>query len=240
VNVRHELYYWPTIQGRGEFVRLALEEAGADYVDVARRRGKRGVPAMMKFIEGPRANRPPFAPPFLKAGKLVIGQTANILFYLGARLGLAPRDEAGRLWLHQLQLTITDLVVLIHDTHHPITGYLYYEQQRAAAKLYSKYFWRYRLPKFLRYFERVLDQSSGPYILGRRLSYVDLSLFQIVEGLRYAFPKRMKRFERRVPHLIALHDRVARRPRIAAYLASERRIPFSQWGIYRYFKDLDA
>jgi glutathione S-transferase len=240
VNVRYELYYWPTIQGRGEFVRLALEEAGADYVDVARRRGKRGVPAMMKFIEGPRANRPPFAPPFLKAGKLVIGQTANILFYLGARLGLAPRDEAGRLWLHQLQLTITDLVVLIHDTHHPITGYLYYEQQRAAAKLYSKYFWRYRLPKFLRYFERVLDRSGGPYILGRRLSYVDLSLFQIVEGLRYAFPKRMKRFERRVPYLIALHDRVARRPRIAAYLASERRIPFSQWGIYRYFKDLDA
>jgi len=238
--VRYELYYWPTIQGRGEFVRLALEEAGADYVDVARRRGKRGMPAMMKFIEGPRANRPPFAPPFLKAGKLVIGQTANILFYLGARLGLAPRDEAGRLWLHQLQLTITDLVVLIHDTHHPITGYLYYEQQRAAAKLYSKYFWRYRLPKFLRYFERVLDRSGGPYILGRRLSYVDLSLFQIVEGLRYAFPKRMKRFERRVPYLIALHDRVARRPRIAAYLASERRIPFSQWGIYRYFKDLDA
>ena len=238
--MRYELYYWPTIQGRGEFVRLALEEAGADYVDVARRRGKRGVPAMMKFIEGPRANRPPFAPPFLKAGKLVIGQTANILFYLGERLGLAPRDEAGPLWAHQLQLTITDLVVLIHDTHHPITGYLYYEQQRAAAKLYSKYFWRYRLPKFLRYFERVLDRSGGPYILGRRLSYVDLSLFQIVEGLRYAFPKRMKRFERRVPYLIGLHDRVARRPRIAAYLASERRIPFSQWGIYRYFKDLDA
>jgi len=207
---------------------------------VARRRGRRGVPAMMKLLDGRRIERPPFAPPFLKAGKLVIGQTANILLYLGGRLGLAPRDEAGRLWVHQLQLTITDLVVLIHDTHHPITGYLYYEQQRAAAKLYSKYFWRYRLPKFLRYFERVLDRSGGPYILGRRLSYVDLSLFQIVEGLRYAFPKRMKRFERRVPYLIALHDRVARRPRIAAYLASKRRIPFSQWGIYRYFKDLDA
>ena len=38
----------------------------------------------------------------------------------------------------------------------------------------------------------------------------------------------------------ALRDRVAKRPRIAAYLASERRIPFSQWGIYRYFKELDA
>ena len=236
--MRYELYYWPTIQGRGEFVRLALEEAGADYVDVARR-GKRGVPAMIKFIDGRRSKRPPFAPPFLKVGKLVVGHTANILFYLGTRLGLAPRDEAGRLWLHQLQLSITDLVVLIHDTHHPITGYLYYEQQRPAAKLYTKYFWRYRLPKFLRYFEGVLDKSGGPYVLGRRLSYVDLSLFQIVEGLRYAFPKRMKRFERKVPRLIALHDRVARRPRIAAYLVSDRRIAFSQWGIYRYFKELD-
>jgi glutathione S-transferase len=238
--MRYELYYWPTIQGRGEFVRLALEEAGADYVDVARREGKRGVPAMMKLIEGRGIARPPFAPPFLKAGKLVIAQTANILFYLGPRLGLAPREEAGRLWVHQLQLTITDLVVLIHSTHHPITGYLYYEEQRAAAKLATKYFWRYRLPKFMRYFERVLQKSGGPCVLGRKLSYVDLSLFQIVEGLRYAFPKRMKRFERKVPLLVALHERVAKRPRIAAYLASPRRIPFSQWGIYRYFKELDA
>jgi glutathione S-transferase len=237
--VRYELYYWPTIQGRGEFVRIALEEAGADYVDVARRGGKRGVPAMMTFIDGARIKRPPFAPPFLRAGKLVIGQTANILLYLCPRIGLAPRDEASRLWLHQLQLTITDLVVLIHDTHHPITGYLYYEQQRAAAKLATKYFWRYRLPKFLRYFERVLEKSGGPYVLGRRLSYVDLSLFQIVEGLRYAFPRRMRRFERKVPRIVALHDRVAKRPRIAAYLASRRRVAFSQWGIYRYFKELD-
>jgi glutathione S-transferase len=238
--MRYELYYWPTIQGRGEFVRLALEEAGADYIDVARRGGKRGIPAMMKLIEGRGVARAPFASPFLKAGKLVIAQTANILLYLGARLGLAPRDEAGRLWVHQLQLTIADLVSLIHNTHHPITGYLYYEEQRAAAKLATKFFWRYRLPKFLRYFERVLQKSGGPYVLGRKLSYVDLSLFQIVEGLRYAFPRRMKRFERKVPRIVALHDRVAKRRRIAAYLASPRRIPFSQWGIYRYFKELDG
>jgi glutathione S-transferase len=238
--MRYELYYWPTIQGRGEFVRLALEEAGADYVDVARRPGRRGVPAMMKLIDGTRVERPPFAPPFLKAGKLIIGQTANILFYLGGRLGLAPRDEAGALWAHQLQLTIADLVTHIHDTHHPISGWLFYEQQRPAAKLRTRDFWRYRVPKFLRYFERVIAKSRGPYVLGRRLSYVDLSLFQIVEGLRYAFPKRMKRFEKKVPRVIALRDRVAKRPRVAAYLASKRRIAFSQWGIYRYFKELDA
>ncbi len=168
-----------------------------------------------------------------------MAQTANILLYLGTRLGLAPRDEAGKLWAHQLQLTITDLVVEVHDTHHPVSSWLYYEEQRPAAKRRTADFWRHRVPKFLRYFERVLAKNGGKYLVGRRLSYVDLSLFQIVEGLRYAFPKRMKRFERKVPLLIALHDRVAKRPRVAAYLASDRRIPFSQWGIYRYFRELD-
>ena len=237
--MRYELYYWPTIQGRGEFIRLALEEAGADYVDVARR-GKRGMDAMLRLMHDKRARRPPYAPPFLKAGRLVIAQTANILLYLGPRLRLAPRDEAGRLWAHALQLTISDLVVEIHDTHHPVTTYLYYEEQRPSAKRRTADFWRHRVPKMLGYFERVLARSGGSYVLGRRLCYVDLSLFQIVEGLRYAFPKRMKRFEKKVPRLVALHERVAARPRVAAYLASQRRIAFSQWGIYRYFKELDT
>jgi glutathione S-transferase len=236
--MRYEFYYWPDIQGRGEFVRLALEAADADYVDVARR-GKRGMAAMTKLLDSTRSKRPPFAPPFLKAGKLVVAQTANILLYLGGRLGLAPRDEAGKLWAHQLQLTIADLVVEIHDTHHPVTSWLYYEEQRPAAKRRTADFWRYRVPKFLGYFERVLAKNGGRYLIGRRLSYVDLSLFQIVEGLRYAFPKRMRRFEKKVPRVVALHERVARLPRIAAYLASDRRIPFSQWGIYRYFRELD-
>jgi glutathione S-transferase len=238
--MRYELYYWPSIQGRGEFVRLALEEAGADYVDIARRPGNRGVPAMMKLLEGMGIDRPPYAPPFLKAGKLVIAQTAMILHFLGPRLGLAPRAEAGRLWLHQLQLTITDLVVQIHDTHHPISSALYYEDQRREAKRRTAEFWRHRLPKFLGYFENVLAKSGGPYVLGRKLSYVDLSLFQVVAGLRYAFPKRMKRFERKVPRLVALHDRVAARPRIKAYLASDRRIAFNEWGIFRRYRELDG
>jgi glutathione S-transferase len=237
--MRYELYYHPTVQGRGEFVRLALEEAGADYVDVARK-GKSGMAAMTRIIESKTAARPPFAPPFLKAGKTVIAQTANVLFYLGPRLGLAPRDEEGRLWTHQLQLTITDLVVEIHDTHHPVTSWLYFEEQIPSAQHRTKDFWRYRVPKFLGYFERVQQKNGGQYLVGRRLTYVDLSLFQIVEGLRYAFPKRMKRFEKKVPGVIALHDRMAKRPRIKAYIASERRIPFSQWGIYRYYKELDG
>jgi glutathione S-transferase len=237
--MRYQLYYWPSIQGRGEFVRLALEEAGADYVDVARQ-GKRGMAALMRIMAGKGVAHPPYAPPFLKAGKLVIAQTAEILFYLGPHLRLAPRDEAGRLWAHQLQLTIADLVTHIHDTHHPVSGWLYFEEQRGPARRRTKDFWRYRVPKMLGYFERVLKQNGGRYSVGRRISYVDLSLFQIVEGLRYAFPKRMKRFEKKVPLLVALHDRVMQRPRIKAYLASKRRIAFSQWGIYRYFKELDA
>ena len=235
--MRYELYYWPTIQGRGEFIRLALEEAGADYVDVARQRGRE---ANVAFMERRAEKHPPFAPPILKAGKHVIAQTALILHWLGPRLGLAPKNEAERLWAHQLQLTITDLVVEIHDTHHPVTSWLYFEEQIPSAQRRTRDFWRYRVPKFLGYFEKVLQRSGGPWLRGRRLCYVDLSLFQIIEGLRYAFHKRMKRFEKKVPGVIALHDRVAMRPRIAAYLKSDRRIPFSQWGIYRYFEQLDG
>jgi glutathione S-transferase len=237
--MRYELYYWPTVQGRGEFIRLALEEAGADYVDVARR-GKAGMASMMKLMRDHRQGRPPYAPPFLKAGKTIVAQTANVLLFLGPRLKLVPRNDPARLWAHQLQLTISDLVVEIHDTHHPVSSWLYFEEQRPAALRRTKDFWRYRVQKYLGYFERLLKKSGGRFILGHRLSYVDLSLFQIIEGLRYAFPKRMQRFERNIPGLVALHDRIARRPRVAAYLTSPRRIPFSQWGIYRYFKELDA
>jgi glutathione S-transferase len=233
--MRYELYYWPQIQGRGEYVRLALEEAGADYADVAR---QRGMGAMTKMMEA--GGTPPFAPPFLKAGKLVIGQTANILLYLGPRHGLAPKAEAGRLWLHQLQLTIADLVVEIHDTHHPLGSSLYYEDQRGPAKKRTDEFWKQRVPKYLGYFERLLEGSGGSWITGRRVSHVDLSLFQIVAGLRYAFPKRMKAFERKIPGLADLHDRVAIRPNIKAYLASERRIPFNEEGIFRHYKELDV
>jgi glutathione S-transferase len=235
--MRYELYYWPGIQGRGEYVRLALEEAGADYADVAR--GERGMAAMMRMMEA-KSGMPPFAPPFLKAGKRVIGQTANILFYLGSRHGLAPKAEAGRLWVHQLQLTVTDFVVEVHDTHHPIATSLYYEDQKAPAKKRTGEFWDERVPKYLGYFERLLEQNGGSFLTGRRLTYIDLSLFQIVEGLRYAFPKRMKAFERKIPGLVDLRDRVAARPNIKAYLASERRIAFNEDGIFRHYKELDG
>jgi glutathione S-transferase len=234
--MRYQLYYWPGIQGRGEYVRLALEEAGADYDDVARRAN--GMSVMMRMMEQHRGT-PPFAPPFLKAGKLVIGQTANILLYLGARLGLAPKAEAGKIWMHQLQLTIADLVIEIHDTHHPLGPSLYYEDQRAPARKRTNEFWKERVPKYLGYFEQLLEASGGAYLTGRRISYTDLSLFQIVEGLRYAFPRRMKAFEREIPGLVELHDRVAVRPNIKAYLASDRRIPFNEDGIFRRYKALD-
>ena len=235
--MRYELYYWPTIQGRGEFVRLALEDARATYTDVCRG-GPSGVPTMLKMMEA-KSGTPSFAPPFLKSGKLVIGQTANILFFLGNRHGLAPTTEAGRLWIHELQLTIADVVSEVHDTHHPIGVSLYYEDQKSAAKKRTKEFLKERLPKYLGYFERLLQASGGGYITGRKATTVDLSLFQIVEGLRYAFPKRMKRYEARIPKLVALHDRVAERPAIAAYLVSDRRIPFNEDGIFRHYKALD-
>jgi glutathione S-transferase len=234
--MKYELYYWPSIQGRGEYVRLALEDAGANYADVAR--SARGMAAMTGMMAA-RRSTPPFAPPFLKAGQLVIGQTANILLYLGSRHGLAPKADAGRLWVHQLQLTVADLVLEVHDTHHPLGPSLYYEDQRQPAKKRTDEFWKARAPKYLGYFERLLKNNGGSYLTGRRLTYADLSLFQIVEGLRYAFPKRMKAFERRIPGLVDLHDRVAARSNIKAYLASDRRIAFNEDGIFRRYKALD-
>jgi glutathione S-transferase len=236
--MRYELYYWPEIQGRGEFIRLALEEAGADYVDVARS-GPRGMAAMMRLMESRAVRQPPFAPPFLRAGKLVVGQTANILLFLGPRLGLAPRAEAGRLWAHQLQLTVADFILETHDTHHPIAGSLYFEEQKPEAKRRASIFIRDRIAKFLGYFEQVLARSGGRWMLGRKPSYVDLSVFQAIEGLRYAFPKSMARRSFRYPRLMVLRDRVAARPRIAAYLASDRRLPFNEMDIWRHYPELD-
>ncbi|MBI4005995.1 MAG: glutathione S-transferase [Gammaproteobacteria bacterium] len=241
--MRYELYYWPDIQGRGEFVRLALEEGGADYVDVARLPGRgKGIAAMMPFLENNKTGRPPFAPPFLKAGNLLIAQTANILLYLGPRLGLVQKSESSRLWAHQLQLTIADFVGEVHDVHHPIAGSLYYHQQKREAKRRAGYFTGERIPKFLDYFEGVLagNPKGSRYMLGRTFSYVDLSIFQIIAGLRYAFPKTMKKWEPKYPGLAALHDKVTARPNIAAYLASRRRIPFNKYGIFRHYPELDT
>jgi len=242
--MRYELYYWPSLQGRGEFVRLALEEAGADYVDVARRpaRSGMGVPALMRLLDDAALERAPFAPPILKAGRQLIAQTANILLFLGPRLRLAPGDEAGRLWAHQLQLTITDFLKEAHDTHHPIAAGLYYEEQKREARRYTRNFLEQRLPKFLNYFEGVLARNprGERWMVGGALSYVDLSMFQVIAGLRYAFPRAMARLAPGTPRLMALHRRVAARPRIAAYLKSKRRLPFNRQGLFRHYAELDV
>ena len=242
--MKFELYYWPSIQGRGEFIRLALEEGDADYVDVARLPESEGGgrPAITRLLEDAGDGRTPFAPPILRAGKLLISQTANILLYLGPRLGLVPQAEAARLWAQQLQLTLTDLVVEAHDTHHPIAKSHYYEDQRPEALRRAADFRALRLPKFLGYFERVLAANPGGdrYLIGKSLTYVDLSMFQVFAGLNYAFPRAMKGMSRKHPRLTALHQRVQERPRIAAYLASGRRIPFNEHGIFRHYSELDG
>jgi glutathione S-transferase len=240
----YELYYWPGIQGRGEFVRLALEEAAAPYVDVALEPEEKGggVPALERFLQDEHLEHPPFAPPFLKAGRQLIGQTANILLYLGDRLDLAPRGAADKRWTHQLQLTITDFVVEIHDTHHPLGGDLYYEEQAAEAKRRAKGFRQSRLPKFLGYFERVLrcNGARGRWMVGARMSYVDLSMAQVIAGLHYAFPAATRRAMRNCPGLRALHEAVFARPRIRRYVASGRRIGFNNDDIFRRYPELDG
>jgi glutathione S-transferase len=242
--MHYQLYYWPGIQGRGEFVRLALEAAGAKYVDVARQsqRAGGGVRALMREMEADANPRAPFAPPYLRAGRLLIAQTANILQFLGPRLNLVPEDEASRIWAHQLQLTVTDLVAEAHDVHHPIAVSLYYHQQKPEARRRARYFRGERIPKYLGYFEGVLqaNRRGRGHMVGNALSYVDLSMFQIVTGLRYAFPRTMHKRERDWPGLVSLHERVSQVPNVAAYLQSARRIPFNEHGIFRHYPELDG
>lgn len=239
----YELFYWPGIQGRGEFVRLALEEGGADYVDIAREPEAEGggVAALQSILTSGEVERPPFAPPFLKAGRRLIGQTANILLFLGGRLGLAPRDESTKLWTHQLQLTIADFVDEIHDTHHPIAGSLYYEEQKPEAKRRAEAFLEERVPKFLGYFESVLERNPAKRggLVGSKLTYADLSMAQVIAGLGYAFPRRAGAALKTHPRLRALHERVFARPRIARYVASDRRLPFNDHGLFRHYDELD-
>jgi glutathione S-transferase len=238
--MKYALFYWPSIQGRGEFVRLALEEAGAPYVDVARERD--GEARMLKLLDAERGARRPFAPPFLGAGSRLIGQTANILLFLGERHALAPRDDGGRFFTHQLQLTLADLVTEVHDSHHPIASGLYYEDQRREAKRRAADLRANRLPKYLAYFEATLagnPRRSG-LLVGARVTYADLSLFQVVEGLAYAFPRTMRHLARRYPRVMSLHEAIGRRPRIAAYLSSARRLAFNQEDIFRRYPELDG
>ncbi|RCS22225.1 glutathione S-transferase [Phyllobacterium salinisoli] len=234
----YELYYWDGIPGRGEFIRLALEEAGADYVDVARD----STAAMMKIINSRTEPHIPFAPPFLRDGEMIVSHVANILLYLGPKLGLAPKDERLRYAANGLQLTIADFLVQIHDTHHPISVSQYYEDQKDAARVRAAAFIAERLPKYLGYFERVLQQNphGDTRMVGNGLSYVDLSLFHVIEGLRYAFPRAMQDYERQYPALDALHDAVGQRPNIKRYLASRRRLAFNESGIFRHYPELDT
>jgi glutathione S-transferase len=242
--MKYQLYYWPHIPGRGEFIRLALETAGAEYEDIGRlpEESGGGRPGVRRLLEETTDGRLPYAPPMLGAGKLLIAQTANILLYLGPRLGLVPKAESTRLWAHQLQLTLADFVVESHDTHHPIAKSLYYEDQKPEALRRSADFRALRLPKYLGYFENVLakNPAGDRHLVGKSLSYPDLSLYQVLAGLRYAFPRAMEALSGKHPRLMALHERVPSHKRLAAYLASPRRMPFNQHGLFRHYPELDA
>jgi glutathione S-transferase len=238
------LHYWPGIQGRGEFVRLALEATGTPYVDVARADAStgKGLPALFHLLQDESVTRPPFACPVLVHGKLVIAQTAAILLYLGPRLRLVGASEADRLWTHQIQLTIADAVNEAHNTHHPLGAGLYYEDQKTEALIAAKEFRTQRIPKFLDWLQAVLARNpkGDKHLVGARLSYVDLSMFQLVEGLQYAFPKATTRALKTAPLVLALRDRVAQHAQVSAYLSSARRIPFNRDGIFRYYPELDG
>jgi glutathione S-transferase len=195
---------------------------------------------MMALMEG--KDHTSFAPPFLKLGDRTIGQVAAILAWLGPQLGLSPNGDSDRAWLNQIQLTVADFVAEVHDTHHPVELMAYYDDQKTEALRKAKGFREQRIPKFLGWFEKTLktNPAGAEWLVGDHLTYADLSLFQIIEGLRYAFPKAAERALEKTPLVVAVHDRVAALPRIAVYLNSERRIPFNEDGIFRRYPELDG
>ncbi len=237
----YELYYWPGLPGRGEFVRLALEDAGAAYVDVARKPENEGggSRAVLRAIKETSGAFRPFAPPILKDGELWLSHTALILDYLGTRHGLCPADEQARWQARQLQLTLTDFISETHDTHHPLGVNLYYEDQLDASKERARSFHEARAPKFLYYFEELLERSDSTYLVGGAHSYVDLSLAQVLDGLVFAFPRLFASMAGQIERLLALRQRVHSRPNITAYLGSERRLGFNRHGVFRKYDELD-
>ena len=241
-NNKYRLYYWPTIQGRGEPIRLAFEHAGVDYIDVARAYiGEESPEEMVSILADNDLERPPFAPPFIRDGEIIIAQTAAILQYLGPKIDIVSDKLADQVFAHQIQLTICDFLSEIHDTHHPIASELYYEDQVVEAKRKAPLFLKFRIPKYLHYFETILSNNTcrSGWLIGNSLSYPDLSLFQLVEGLKYSFPKNFTLFIKEYPFLIELHDKVRQQPRILAYLKSNRRIDFNEMGVFRYYPELD-
>lgn len=231
----YDLWYWPSIPGRGEFVRLTLEAGGIAYRDRAR---EEGADALVKDMASRKGQRP-FAPPYLAAGELCIAQTANILLFLSDRHGLGPADPDKRWFAHQLELTIADAVAEAHNVHHPVAASLYYKDQKGEAARAAESFCNERMPKFLGYFEAALA-DGGSWLTGESWCPADLSLFQLVEGLRYAFPKRMAHLASKVPLTLQLRERVEALPELAAYLSSDRRIPFNEDGIFRHYPELDG
>ncbi|MBI4814756.1 MAG: glutathione S-transferase family protein [Deltaproteobacteria bacterium] len=237
----YELFYWPGIQGRGEFVRLAFECVGAPYEDVARRPESAGggSKAIIEILQD-ESGASVFAPPILRHGARLVSHTANILAYVGPRLGLVGESEVARDTAHQLQLTVTDFVAEIHNTHHPVSPSLYFEDQVEEAKRATHHFLESRMPKYLRHFEKTATRSGGPWILGDAMTYVDLSMFQLHEGLSYAFPQSFVTFRARIPHLVSIVEAVRRLEQVQKYLSSERRLSFNQHGLFRRYPELEG
>jgi glutathione S-transferase len=229
----YDLWYWPGIPGRGEFVRITLEAGGIAY----RERGREpdaDITSQLKQYQDTQ----PFAPPWLDTGELVIAQTANILLFLGKRHGLAPLDDKGRFWTNQLQLTIMDMTAEAHDVHHPVSVSAYYEDQKAAAAQAAASFRAERMPKFFTHFSKALSAHGGLFLCGERWCYADLGLYVLVSGLNFAFPRRMAALKADFPLLFDHHVRIAALPELQDYLASDRHLPFGD-GIFRHYPELD-
>ncbi|EJU05030.1 glutathione S-transferase C-terminal-like protein [Dacryopinax primogenitus] len=247
------LHYWGGIPGRGEYVRLAFEYAGVSYTDSN---------DSAKLLKTLRSTSPShFAPPMLELpnGK-ILSQTPAILNYLAPKLGLAgekgnllknavedddEREEAEfeRSIVNQLVLTALDLCVEAHDSHHPIASSLYYEDQKQEALRRAEDFLKLRIPKYLAHFEETLRKNkvSHSHLVGKTTTTADLVLFHVVDGLLYAFPRRMGALDKggKYKRVLKLHEKIMAEGGIKEYVESGRRRKFGV-GLFRHYPELDG
>lgn len=234
----YQLWYWPDIPGRGEFIRLPMEAAGIAYSEPARTAAD-GLAAVAAYLET-LDQQPAFAVPLLDTGSEQIAQTPNILAFLGEEHGIGPAGAAQRRYLNQLQIDMADFAEEMHSTHHPVSAYLYYEDQKAEAARVAEAFRTDRVGKYLAHFERAARTSDGDWLVGDEWSCGDTSMAQLLDGLCYAFPRRMAILAPEFRKLQTIRRKISALAGIVSYRQSSRWQAFNQEGLLRHYPEHDA
>jgi len=225
-----QILYWPAKDadgkvaagaGRAEYLRVLFEEAGVPYQDVTA-----GLRAF--FWQNLEAQPyPALAPPAIRKNNFILGQTAVCAKRLAMEFGFYPTDEDDAAHAEQIVTTVHEYIAEGRSAFHPVKNTMSYHDQKEEAKPYIAAFKADRLPRYMTNFERFLkaNRGGGGFFVGDSLSYVDLQVMVMLQVTRSQFPDAWEALDAKL-----LKDHLAQmeaRPRIKAYLLSDRKQPFA-------------